>query len=192
VDGDDIKGFTLNSLRDQITIVLQDAALFCQSVRDNIAFGKTDATDAEITLAAKRAQAHDFVMEMPGGYDTVIAEGGENLSGGQKQRINVARAIIRDTPIVILDEPGKSLDPLAEARVNAAIRELTRGKTTFIVAHRLSTVAAADRILLLDDGRLVQQGTHEELMRQSSLYRELYELQADDDESDHLAQASGA
>jgi ATP-binding cassette subfamily B protein len=178
IDGQDIRDVTLKSLRSQITILLQDAQLFCQSVRDNIAFGKPGASEVDVVLAAERAQAHDFIRQMPDGYDTVIAEGGESLSGGQKQRINIARAIIRDTPIVILDEPGRSLDTVAEARVNAAIRELTRRRTTFIVAHELSTVAAADRILVLDGGRIVHAGTHPELMAASALYRELYELQS--------------
>jgi ABC-type multidrug transport system fused ATPase/permease subunit len=178
IDGTDIRRFTLASLRRQTTILLQDARLFSQSVRDNIAFGKPDATDDEVVLAAKRAQAHEFIAQMPGGYDSVVAEGGETLSGGQRQRINIARAIIRDTPIVILDEPGRSLDAHAEAKVNAAIRELTRDDTTFIVAHELSTVTTADRILVLDGGRLVHQGTHRQLLAESPLYRELYELQA--------------
>ncbi len=177
IDGQDIRKFTLKSLRDQVTILLQDANLFRQTVRDNIAFGKTGATKEEIVEAARLAEAHDFIMRMPQGYDAMMYEGGDNLSGGEKQRINIARAIIRSTPIVILDEPTTGLDARAEAKVNAAIRRLTQGKTTFIIAHRLSTIAHADKILLLEKGRLTHQGAHEQLLRESPHYRELHELQ---------------
>ncbi len=177
IDGEDIRRFTLKSLRDQITILLQDAKLFRQTVRENIAFGKIDATEKEIVNAARLAEAHDFIMQMPDGYATMMSEGGDNLSGGQKQRINIARAIIRNTPIVILDEPTTGLDATAEARVTAAIRRLTRGKTTFIIAHKFSTITSADKILLLEEGQLAHQGTHEHLLRESAQYRELYELQ---------------
>src|SRR5437867_1095739 len=148
IDGRDIRKFTLKSLRDQMTILLQDAKLFRQTVRENIAFGKIGATDEEIVEAAKLAEAHDFVMRMPEGYDAMMYEGGDNLSGGEKQRINIARAIIRNTPIVILDEPTTGLDARAEVKVTAAIQRLTRGKTTFIIAHKLSTIARADKIFL--------------------------------------------
>ncbi|MDZ7291891.1 MAG: ABC transporter ATP-binding protein/permease [candidate division KSB1 bacterium] len=177
IDGQDIRQFTLKSLRDQMTIVLQDAKLFRQTVRENIAFGKPGATEEEIVAAAKQAEAHDFIMQMPQGYDTMMFEGGDNLSGGQKQRLNIARAVIRNTPIMILDEPVTGLDASAEAKVNAAIHRLTRGKTTFIVAHKFSTIARADKILLLQEGQLAHQGTHEQLLRESPEYRELYELQ---------------
>jgi len=177
IDGQDIRKYTLKSLRHQMTILLQDAMLFRQTVRENIAFGKIGATEEEIVKAAELAQAHDFIMEMPEGYDTMIYEGGENLSGGQKQRINIARAIIRNTPLLILDEPATGLDARAEAKVNQAIHRLTRGKTTFIIAHKFSTVTRADKILLLEDGELAHQGTHEQLLRESPQYRELYELQ---------------
>ncbi len=183
IDGSDLRKFTLKSLRDQMTIVLQGAKLFRQTVRENIAFGKTGAsalsgaTDDEIIEAAKLAQAHEFIMRMPEGYDTVMYEGGDNLSGGQKQRINIARAIIRNTPLMILDEPVTGLDARAEAQINAAIHRLTRGKTTFIIAHKFSTIAAAEKILLLEDGHVAHYGAHEQLIRQSPHYRELYELQ---------------
>jgi ATP-binding cassette subfamily B protein len=177
LDGQDIRQFTLKSLRQQMTIVLQNAVLFCQTVRENIAFGKSGATEQEIVEAAKQAEAHDFIMEMPEGYDTTIYEGGNNLSGGQKQRINIARAIIRNTPIVIMDEPVTGLDARAEAKVNAAIHRLTRGKTTFIIAHKFSTIAGADKILLLEEGQIAQLGSHAELLQTSPHYRELYELQ---------------
>ncbi|MDZ7364013.1 MAG: ABC transporter ATP-binding protein/permease [candidate division KSB1 bacterium] len=177
IDGTDIRQFTIKSLREQMTILLQDAMLFRQTVRENIAFGKKDATEEEIINAARRAEAHEFICQMPEGYDTMMYEGGDNLSGGQKQRINIARAIIRNTPIVILDEPVTGLDAKAEAKVNLAIQHLTRGKTTFIIAHKFSTIVNADKILLLEEGQLAHVGTHQQLLRQSPSYRELYELQ---------------
>jgi ATP-binding cassette, subfamily B, bacterial len=177
IDGEDIRRFTLKSLRNQITIVLQDAKLFRQTVRENIAFGTPGATEEEIVAAAKLAEAHEFIMQMPEGYETVMYEGGDNLSGGQKQRLNLARAIIRDTPILILDEPVTGLDARAEANINAALQRLTRGKTTFIIAHKFSTIANADKVLLLEAGLLAHQGAHEQLLRESTLYRELYALQ---------------
>jgi ABC-type multidrug transport system fused ATPase/permease subunit len=177
IDGKDIRTFTLKSLRQQITIVLQDAKLFRQTVRENIAFGALDATEEEIMEAAKLAEAHDFIMQMPEGYDTVMYEGGDNLSGGQKQRLNLARAMVRNTPILILDEPVTGLDARAEAKITAALRRLTRGKTTFIITHKFSTIASADKVLLLEAGQLAHQGTHEQLLRESAQYRELYELQ---------------
>ncbi len=177
IDGRDIRDFRLQSLREQITVVMQEARLFNKTVRENIGFGKRDATEREIVQAAKMAQAHDFIMNMPDGYDTMIYEGGENLSGGQKQRLNLARAIIRNTPIVILDEPATALDAVTEARIQEALRALTLRKTTFIIAHKLWTVAHADKVMLLEKGRLVDFGAHEELLKTSREYRELYELQ---------------
>jgi subfamily B ATP-binding cassette protein MsbA len=160
-----------------MTIVLQEAKLFRQTVRENIAFGKAGASEEEIVAAAKLAKAHDFILHMPAGYDNMMYEGGDNLSGGQKQRINIARAIIRNTPLMILDEPVTGLDARAEAQINAAIHRLTRGKTTFIIAHKFSTIAAAEKILLLEDGQVAHYGAHEQLLRESPQYRELYELQ---------------
>jgi ATP-binding cassette subfamily B protein len=177
IDGEDIRNFTLKSLRDQITVLLQEAKLFRQTVRENILFGRSDATEAEIVEAARLAEARDFIMQMPEGYDTIIYEGGDNLSGGQKQRINIARAIIRNTPIVILDEPATGLDAITEAKIHAAIRRLTRGKTTFIIAHQLATIANADKILLLEEGQLAHQGSHEQLLRTSTQYQAFYEIQ---------------
>jgi ATP-binding cassette subfamily B protein len=177
IDGQNIRQFTLKSLRDQITIVLQNAKLFRQTVYENIAFGKVGATRQEVIEAAKMAEAHDFIMEMPQGYDTMMYEGGDNLSGGQKQRLNIARAFVRNTPILILDEPLTGLDARTEAKVSAAIQRLTRTRTTFIVAHKFSTIVSADKVLLFEDGELVHQGTHEKLLRESPQYRELYELQ---------------
>jgi ATP-binding cassette, subfamily B, bacterial len=177
IDSHNIRTFTLKSLRDQMTVVMQEARLFNQTVRENIRFGKIDATEEEIVQAAKLAQAHDFIMQMPDGYDSIVSEGGDNLSGGQKQRLNIARAIIRNTPLLILDEPTTALDPQAEANIHAALREVMRGKTTFIIAHRFSTIAHADKILLLEEDKLAAYDTHKALMKTSRDYRELYELQ---------------
>jgi ATP-binding cassette subfamily B protein len=177
IDGHDLREFTLKSLRERMTIVMQEATLFNTTVRENIGFGKVDATDEEIVQAAKLAQAHDFIMKMPEGYKAMIYEGGENLSGGQKQRINIARAIIRNTPILILDEPATALDAKAEAQIHQALKGLTAGKTTFIIAHKFSTIAGADKILVLEKGQPAAFGTHHELMRNSMTYRELHDLQ---------------
>ncbi|MFQ5630910.1 MAG: ABC transporter ATP-binding protein, partial [bacterium] len=177
IDGQDIRKFTMKSLREQITILFQDAKLFNRSVRENIAFGKDGATEEEMTRAAKQAQAHDFIMEMPGGYDTIISEGGKNLSGGQKQRINIARAMIRNTPILILDEPATALDTKTEAEIQKALHELVKGRTTFIIAHKFGTIVNASKIMVLENSRLAGFGTHEELMCTCGHYQELYSLQ---------------
>lgn len=177
MDGYDLRQFTLASLRRQVTIVLQEAKLMRRTVRDNIAFGKEGATDEEIIAAAKAAQAHDFIMQMPDGYDTMIWDGGDNLSGGQRQRLSIARAMLRDAPILILDEPSSGLDAKSEALVTQAIEELTKNKTTFIIAHRFSTIKNADKIVVLEEGKLMQTGTHEELLESSPQYREFYQLQ---------------
>lgn len=177
IDGRDIRSFTRGSLRAQLTILLQDAMLFRQSVLENLAFGRPEAGDDEIMEAARQAEAHDFIMAMPQDYDTMIYEGGDNLSGGQKQRLNIARAMLRNTPILILDEPATGLDARAEAAVHQALRRLMAGRTTFIVAHKIATIAHADKILLLEEGQIAHAGTHEELLRTSARYREFYALQ---------------
>lgn len=177
LDDTDIRQYTLKSVREQITIVLQEARLFRQSVRENIAFGKPEASFEEIVRAAKLAEAHEFIMQMPQGYDTLMDEGGDNLSGGQKQRINIARAIIRDTPIIILDEPAAGLDARAEAKIHAAINKLTENRTTFIIAHNLSKIQHADRILLLDKGRISGYGAHQELLHANAKYKKLWSAQ---------------
>lgn len=177
IDGVSIRRYTLKSLRQQMTILLQDARLFRQTIRENIAFGKADATFDDVIAVAKLAEAHDFIEPMPEGYETLMHEGGENLSGGQRQRINIARALIRNTPIVILDEPTTGLDARAEAKINTAIHRLTRNRTTFIIAHKFATILNADKVLLLETGQAAQGGTHEQLLRESPAYRELYELQ---------------
>jgi ATP-binding cassette subfamily B protein len=180
LDGCDLRELKLDSVRRQIAVVMQESRLFQKSVRENIRFGREGATDAEVELAAKLAQAHEFVLDMPQGYDTLVREGGESLSGGERQRINIARAIVRDAPLVILDEPSTALDARTEAAVRGAMRALTRGRTTLVVAHAAATWRAADRILVLSGGRVAGFGTHEELARSCPPYRELNDVAADD------------
>jgi len=180
LDGRDLRELKLDSVRRQIAVVMQESRLFQKSVRENIRFGKLGATDAEVERAARLAQAHDFIEAMPQGYDTLIREGGESLSGGERQRINLARAIVRDARLVILDEPSTALDARTEAAVRTAMRELTLGRTTFLVAHSAASWREADRILLLAHGRVAGFGTHEELERTCAAYRELVEAPADD------------
>jgi ATP-binding cassette subfamily B protein len=177
VDGVDLRELTLQTVRNQITVVLQDNFLFRKTIRENIAFGRPEASDDEIVAAAKAAQAHDFILSLPQGYDTLVEERGGNFSGGQKQRLSIARAILRDAPILILDEPTTGLDALAEAQINTALGRLMQGRTTFVIAHRFSTIANADHILVIEDGQIVEEGTHEELLVSSPSYRSLYELQ---------------
>ena len=177
VDDQDIQGFTLKSYRSQITVLMQEARLFNQTVRENILFGRPDATEEEMIRAARMAQAHEFILQMPQGYDTVIHEGGANLSGGQIQRINIARAILRNTPIVILDEPSTGLDPEVEMAVNQAIQNLIKGKTAIIVAHKFLTIRNAHKILLLHQGERQAFGPHEALLKTSLAYQQFIRTQ---------------
>jgi ABC-type multidrug transport system fused ATPase/permease subunit len=177
LDGTDVREFTLHGLRSQIGIVFQDTFLFSATIRENIAFGREGATEAEIVAAAHAAHAWEFIERMPDGLDTRTGERGAQLSEGQKQRLSVARVLLRNPRILVLDEPTSALDARSEHLLQAALTELTRGRTTFVIAHRLSTIRRADRILVLDEGRIVQQGTHTELLRRPGLYRELCELQ---------------
>ncbi len=177
VDGYDIRDVTLASLRDQIGIVLQETTLFADTIRANIAFGRPDASEEEIVAAAQAAQAHDFILEMPEGYDTKVGERGATLSGGQKQRIAIARALLKDPRILILDDALSSVDTETERLIQLALERLMRGRTSFVIAQRLSTVRLADQILVLEQGRIVAQGTHEELLRTSGLYVEIYQRQ---------------
>ena len=157
-----------------MAVVLQQSLLFGASIRDNIAYGKLDATDAEIVAAAIAANAHDFILGMPGGYDTVVGARGTSLSGGQRQRLAIARAMIRPASILLLDEPMTGLDGHAEAQVHEAVTRLTAGRTSVLVTHDLDAVAEADLVLVVDSGRIIDQGTHADLLRRSPLYRSLH------------------
>ncbi len=184
VDGTDIRRFKIKSLRQQISFVLQETLLFRAPVWQNIAYGKPEAKRGEVIRAARLAYADEFIEQMPEGYDTMIGERGMTLSGGQRQRIAIARAIIRDAPILILDEPSSGLDPAAEKLVFDALGNLMAGRTSIVIAHRLATVRRADVIFVIDEGRVVEQGTHEELLEQGGLYSRLYELQFRGEEED--------
>jgi ATP-binding cassette subfamily B protein len=177
IDGHDVRGVDLSDLRHQIGIVMQETTLFSGTIRDNIAFGKADATDADINWAAHEARAEEFIARLPQGLDTVVGERGVSLSGGQKQRVAIARALLMDPRILILDEFTSAVDATTEQLIRAALNKLMRGRTTFIIAHRLSTVRAADTILVLQHGRLVDTGTHEELLETSSVYHEIHASQ---------------
>ncbi len=180
VDGYDVRTLDLVSLRKQIGIVLQTSLLFSESIRENIAYGRPDATDEEIIAAAKAAQAHDFITDLPEGYETVVGERGITLSGGQRQRVAIARALLMDPRILILDDSLSSVDTQTEKLIQEALDKLMEGRTTFVIAHRLSTVRRADLILVMDKGRIVQQGRHAELLKEGGLYREIYDLQLKD------------
>jgi ATP-binding cassette subfamily B protein len=175
VDGADIRDVTLASLRREIGVIPQDPFLFSTTVRENIAFGRPDMTDAEVERVARLAQAHEFVEQLPQGYETVIGERGITLSGGQRQRVAIARALALDPRILILDDATASVDATTEAQIRAGLREVMRGRTTLIIAHRLSTIALADEIVVLDSGRIACRGTHDELLETSGVYREIYE-----------------
>jgi ABC-type multidrug transport system fused ATPase/permease subunit len=176
IDGMDIRKYRLESLRSEIGIVLQDSLLFATTVRENIAYGKLDATEQEIVAAARAAHAHDFIMELENGYDTVVGERGTTLSGGQRQRIAIARTFIRNMPILILDEPMTGLDIESESAVREALRKLMAGRTSILITHDLEAAADADLILLLAGGRILDQGSHQELLARSGQYRDLWEF----------------
>jgi ABC-type multidrug transport system fused ATPase/permease subunit len=175
IDGVDVRDVTLASLRREIGVIAQDPFLFSASVRENIAFGRPEATDEEIERAARLAQAHDFVEALPEGYDTVIGERGITLSGGQRQRVAIARALVVDPRILILDDATASVDASTEARIRDGLREAMRGRTTIIIAHRLSTIALAEEVIVLADGRIAARGTHDELVDTNDVYGEIYE-----------------
>jgi ABC-type multidrug transport system fused ATPase/permease subunit len=177
IDGRDIRQFTLKSLRDQISIVPQEGMLFGASVRENLAYGKPDASDEEIEEAARAALIHDFVQTLPQGYESVLGERGVTLSGGQRQRLAIARAIVKDAPIVLLDEPTTGLDSSSEQLVMEALNRLQAGRTLLVIAHRLTTVRRAEVIFVVEQGQVVERGTHEELMATGGNYRKLYDLQ---------------
>lgn len=177
VDGHDVRAYALADLRRQVGLVPQETLLFSGTVAENILYGRPGASQAEVEAAAHAAHAHEFICELEGGYGAVVGERGVKLSGGQRQRVAIARAILKDPRILILDEATSALDNESEALVQAALERLMVGRTTFVVAHRLSTIRSADRILVMDAGRVVADGTHEGLMAAGGLYRELYELQ---------------
>jgi ATP-binding cassette, subfamily B, bacterial len=177
LDGHDVRDITLRSLREQVSVVLQEPQLFSGTIEDNIRYGALGASREQIEVAARRANAHDFVASLPDGYETVLGENGAQLSGGERQRISVARAFLKDAPILILDEPTSSIDSKTEAVVLDALDELMEGRTSFVIAHRLSTVRHADQILVMDRGRIVERGTHEQLLEAHGVYRQLHDAQ---------------
>jgi ATP-binding cassette subfamily B protein len=177
VDGLDVRRAELVSLRRQIGIVLQTSLLFSDTIRENIRYGRPEATDEDIMAAARAAQAHEFILKFSEGYETLIGERGVTLSGGQRQRIAIARALLMDPRILILDDSTSSVDTQTEKLIQEALDRLMEGRTTFVIAHRLATVRRADLILVMDDGRIVQRGRHDELLVQGGLYREIYDLQ---------------
>jgi len=181
IDGRDLRDVTIDSLRKQIGIVLQETNLFTGTIHDNIAFGRPDATEAEVITAAKAAAAHDFILEFPQGYDTPVGERGATLSGGQKQRIAIARALLLDPHILILDDSTSSVDLVTEYKIQQALDRLMKGRTSFVIAQRISTVLNADQILVLDKGTIAARGTHEELMEDSEIYAQIYQSQLVED-----------
>jgi ATP-binding cassette, subfamily B, bacterial len=177
IDGVNIKDYQRQSLRHQIGLVLQDSTLFGATIKENIAYGKPEATIAEIEAAAQQAHAHDFITALPEGYDTIIGEMGSTLSGGQRQRIAIARALIKRPSILIMDEPTSALDAESEALVREALTYLQQGKTTLVIAHHLAAIKDFDQILVLNNGKIVERGTHEELLTLKGHYYELFQLQ---------------
>jgi subfamily B ATP-binding cassette protein MsbA len=183
IDGHDVRDLTIVSLRKQIGKVTQETVLFNDTVRNNIAYGQPDVPMEKIEAAAKAARAHDFITRMPEGYDTQIGERGARLSGGERQRLAIARALLKDAPILVLDEATSSLDTESEAHVQAALATLMRDRTVLVIAHRLSTVRRADRIAVMEQGQITELGSHEELLERGGTYSRLYQLQFGGDES---------
>ena len=177
IDGVDVRDMDEQALRRTIGVALQESVLFHGTIRDNIAYGRPDASDEEVVAAAKLAQAHDFIMQLPGGYDAVVGQRGVNLSGGQKQRLAIARALLLDPVVLILDDSTSAVDVETEAHIQAGLAQTRRGRTSFVVAQRISTVLGADKILVLDDGGIAASGTHAELLAASPIYREIYRSQ---------------
>jgi subfamily B ATP-binding cassette protein MsbA len=183
-DGTDLREATLKSLRQHIGLVTQETVLFNDTVRYNISYSRPDASEAKIEEAARIAFAHDFIKELPQGYDTIVGERGIFLSGGQRQRLAIARAVLADASVLVLDEATSALDAESERLVQKALANLTRNRTTLVIAHRLSTIRRADLIVVMERGRIIEIGRHEELLRQSGTYKKLYELQFADEEEE--------
>jgi len=192
IDGHDVRDLTLESLRSQIGVVLDEPFLFSLSIRDNIAYGRPDAPLEEIQAAARAAGAHEFIGELPHGYDTIVGERGYTLSGGQRQRIAIARTLLVNPPILVLDDATSAVDVQIEQEIHEALKTLMQGRTTLIVAHRLSTIGLADRVVLLDAGRVVADGTHTELLESTPLYVEVLAQAVADDQVSHDGAASKA
>ncbi len=190
VDSHDIRDVTLASLRSQVGVVTQETVLFNDTLRNNIAYGQPSVSQADVESAARAALAHDFIMELPAGYDTIIGEKGVRLSGGERQRIAIARALLKNAPILVLDEATSALDSESEALVQSALHNLMTGRTVIVIAHRLSTVRRADRIVVLENGTIAEIGRHEELMQKAGIYRKLYDLQFIDVDARAVAQMS--
>jgi ATP-binding cassette subfamily B protein/subfamily B ATP-binding cassette protein MsbA len=187
LDGNDLRSLRLRDLRSQAALVLQEPLLFPLSVRDNVAYGRPGASDADVEAACRAAGAHEFVRRLPGGYDAVLGQRGCTLSGGERQRLSVARALLKDAPVLVLDEPTSALDAETEGLLMAALRRLAAGRTTLLIAHRLSTVRWADRIVVLHDGRVAEEGAHDELLAKGGRYAKLCRLQL----GQHAAMAGG-
>jgi subfamily B ATP-binding cassette protein MsbA len=183
LDGIDLNQVNLKSLRAQIAIVSQESILFNDTIKNNIRYGRPDASDEEIIAAAKAAYAYDFIMKMPKKFDTVIGEKGVRLSGGEQQRICIARAILKNAPLLILDEATSFLDTESEAMVQKALENLMQNRTALIIAHRLSTIKRADKIAVVSEGKIVEEGTHAELLKKGGVYRHLYDMQFRDEET---------
>jgi subfamily B ATP-binding cassette protein MsbA len=177
IDGRDVREYDLRNLREQIAVVSQDVVLFNDTIRNNIAFNAVDKTDAEVEAAARAANVMEFVAQQPHGFDSPLTDRGQNLSGGQRQRISIARALLKDSPVLILDEATAALDNESERRVQQELAVLMRGRTTLVIAHRLSTVESADRIIVLDQGRIVEMGNHQSLLSRGGLYAALHGMQ---------------
>ena len=177
IDGNDIREFTLESLRRNVGIVQQDVFLFSATIRDNIAYGVANATEDDVINAAKIAQLHEHIISLPQGYDTWVGERGSTLSGGQRQRLSIARTVLINPPVLILDDSTSSVDVETERLIHRAMIDVMKGRTTFVIAHRLSTVREADLIVVLKDGEIAEQGTHDELLSANGIYRDIYDLQ---------------
>jgi ATP-binding cassette subfamily B protein len=189
IDGRDIRDFKVDSLRHQISMVLQDSVLFAVSIRDNIAYGNLQAGANEVEQAASLANAHEFIIALPEGYDTVVGERGLKLSGGEKQRVAIARAILKQPRILVFDEATSSLDSHSEQLILEALREVVANHTTLAIAHRLSTITDADNILVMDAGRIVEQGTHQQLLAHAGFYANMWALQQEERQQELLAEA---